>query len=87
MLDPRMACSEEEFPSGLHVQLVVPRLGTILRAGRFDGLCAAAGMGQRCAAGMSVSVSGDMPKASVPCIAPELCLCSEYSAHVECSSS
>ena len=57
MLDPRMACSEEEFPSGLHVQLVVPRLGTILRAGRFDGLCAAAGMGQRCAAGMSVSVS------------------------------
>ena len=57
MLDPRMACSEEEFPSGLHVQLVVPRLGTILRAGRFDGLCAAAGLGQRCAVGMSVSVS------------------------------
>ena len=57
VIDPRMACSEEEFPSGLHVQLVVPRLGTILRAGRFDGLCAAAGLGQRCAVGMSVSVS------------------------------
>ena len=57
VLDPRMACSEEEFPSGLHLQLVLPRLGTILRAGRFDGACAAAGLGQRCAVGMSVSVS------------------------------
>ena len=54
-----MSCAEDEFPSGIHLQLVLPRhgVGTVLRAGRFDELCAAAGLGQRCAVGMSVSIS------------------------------
>jgi len=56
-IEPMLRLPLEEFPDGVHFQMVIPGRGVLVRAGRWDALCSASGLGERCAGGLSVFIN------------------------------
>ena len=51
---PTIHLPPEEFPSGVQVQVVIANHGVLARLGRWDGLCASHGLGERVCGGLSL---------------------------------
>lgn len=64
VVDPRINLPADEFPTGVLLQVAAPGFGCLLRAGRFDPLVAACGLGERCAAGLSLYMNRILPTSS-----------------------
>ena len=56
-IEPMVCLPKQEYPSGVHMQLVLPGHGVLARAGRWDQLSKDSGLGERVCGGLSIFVN------------------------------